>query len=54
MHAVTNEELERLLEAALADTRGHFDQSVQRLSEENRRHFDTSTEDVKSELRLVV
>ncbi len=50
---MTDDELKRLLEANAAETRQHFEETADRLAEENRRYFDIAMESNKHEIRLV-
>ena len=53
---MTDDELKRLLEGQMAETRRHFDVTTddfKALHEETRRHFDVTTESIRAEIRLV-
>lgn len=50
---MTDEELKGLLEANAAENRGHFNETADRLSAENRHFFELATEGLRQEIQLV-
>src|SRR5205823_4533170 len=49
----TDDELKRLLEANAAESQRHFNETVDKLSAENRHMFELATESLRHEIKLV-
>ena len=53
MRTVTDDELKRLFETYTTETRGHFDNTADRLIAENRQFYEVATENLRHEIQLV-